>query len=124
VRDAEAVARCSELMVDGPLASAIKTSERALLFRFYPLLLEVAFLQAHVPSMWMFPDEHAKLYDLPSLTHQTNGGSEDNATEDDDVVRVDGVIDAGDGGDLIEVTARDLARRCLEIVGEEMGLSH
>jgi hypothetical protein len=31
-------------------------------------------------------------------------------------------ISAGDGGDLIEVNARDIARRCLEVIGEEMGL--
>lgn len=106
------------------MTNAIKTSERALLFRFYPLLLEVAFLNGHMPSMWMFPDEHAKLYDLPLVNRLVDGEGETEAGagQADGVDKEGGVIDAGDGGDLIEVTARDLARRCLEIVGEEMGL--
>jgi len=104
------------------MASAIKTSERALLFRFYPLLLEVAFLQDHVPSMWIFPNEHARLYDLQLPDAQTNETTAEKSGEEGGRDRVEGMINAGDGGDLIEVTARDLARRCLEIVGEEMGL--
>jgi len=40
-------------------------------------------------------------------------------TEDDGQ---NGEIDAGDGGDLIEVKAKAIARRCLELVGEEMGV--
>lgn len=103
------------------MATAIATSERALLFRFFPLLLEVAFLDGHTPSMWMFPDEHAKLYDTTSPTESTDheGETVDHQTRG---AEAGGMMDAGDGGDLIEVTARDLARRCLEIVGAEMGM--
>ena len=32
------------------------------------------------------------------------------------------MVDAGDGGDLIEVNARDIAKRCLELIGMEFGL--
>ena len=103
------------------MATAIATSERALLFRFYPLLLEVAFLDGHIPSMWMFPDEHAKLYDATSPTESnvSDGETVDHQTSG---AEVNGIMDVRDGGDLIEVTARDLARRCLEIVGAEMGM--
>jgi len=103
------------------MATAIATSERALLFRFYPLLLEVAFLDGHIPSMWMFPDEHAKLYATMSPT-ESNVGDGETVDHQTSGVEVNGMIDAGDGGDLIEVTARDLARRCLEIVGAEIGM--
>lgn len=30
-------------------------------------------------------------------------------------------MNAGDGADLIEVSVKDLARRCLQLVGEELG---
>lgn len=59
--------------------------------------------------MWLFPDEHAKVFGIPTA----NGTSD---TEED-------VMDAGDGGDLVEVSAKDLARRCLEVISGEMGLS-
>lgn len=127
------------------LAAAVRTSPLALLFSFYPLLLEIAFLPGHAPSMWMFPDEHAKLYaprdHLPQVAPVTNDMSAANGDSSDSLApsaaeskdlndsaasngvdMSDDVIDAGDGADLIEVTARDLARRCLELVGEEMGL--
>ena len=55
--------------------------------------------------MWIFPAEHARLFGI-----QTAG------------TELDGVMDAGDGGDLIEVNAKDISRRCLEIIGEEFGL--
>lgn len=122
------------------LAAAAKASPRALLFAFYPLLLDIAFLQGATPSMWMFPDEHARLYDdgadssktVPNPmdetadTHaRTNGHVRGDAdTKDkDDQHNDETEADAGDGADLIEVTAKDLARRCLEIVGIELGLT-
>ena len=82
------------------LASAISSSPRAHLFRYYPLLLELAFVQK-APSMWILPAEHAQLFGLEV---------------DDDTP------DARDGSALIEVSARDLARRALELVGEELSL--
>lgn len=42
--------------------SAAKTSPRAHLFRSYPLLLELAFVPAHLPSMWILPSEHRVLF--------------------------------------------------------------
>lgn len=39
-----------------------KTSPRAHLFRSYPLLLELAFVPAHLPSMWILPSEHRVLF--------------------------------------------------------------
>ncbi|WWD20641.1 hypothetical protein CI109_105117 [Kwoniella shandongensis] len=87
------------------LAAVYKTSSRSHLFHFYPLLLEFSFIQNQMPSMWIFPSEQAKLFDLPSLSQGENDE-----------------VDAGDGGDLIEVNARELARRCLELIGVEMGL--
>jgi len=62
--------------------------------------------------MWIFPSEQAKLFDLPPVGNQVETGIDMNDEE----------LNAGDGGDLIEVSARDLARRCLELVGEELGL--
>jgi hypothetical protein len=56
--------------------------------------------------MWIFPAEHARLFGLPRPEDESNA-----------------VVDAGDGGDLIEVNAKDLSRRCLELIGEELGLS-
>ena len=97
------------LQSDNAILRAAQQSSRAHLFRFYPLLLEVAFLRGYVPSMWLFPDEHAKVFGIPTA----NGTSD---TEED-------VMDAGDGGDLVEVSAKDLARRCLEVISGEMGLS-
>lgn len=134
-----------------PLVTAIRASPRALLFSFYPILLEIAFLPGHTPSMWMFPDEHARLY-APHRpeTHVSPTTDNEDDSEPGEGTKQDGMtatalpdmasadedhddtlhaqrgevngVDAGDGGDLIEVTARDLARRCLELVGEEMGL--
>jgi hypothetical protein len=57
--------------------------------------------------MWIFPSEQAELYGVPP--------PEVNSDQSE--------LDAGDGGDLIEVNARDLARRCLELIGKELGFS-
>lgn len=83
-------------------------SPRAHLFRYYPILLELAFVPAHLPSMWILPSEHRLLFeDDPEESEWREEGSE---------------VDAGDGSDLIEVGVRDLARRALELVGLELGL--
>jgi hypothetical protein len=83
------------------------TSPRAHLFRYYPLLLELAFVPAHLPSMWILPSEHRVLFEDEPEENEGEEGSD---------------ADAGDGSDLIEVGVRDLARRALELVGLELGL--
>lgn len=93
-------------------------SPRAHLFRFYPLLLDISFLEHVVPTMWVLPAEYARLF--PSSTsgqaHSLVNGDVEAASD------VDVDLDAGDGDDLIEVSARDLARWCLVIIGKELGL--
>ena len=97
---------------ESALVKAIQSSPRALLFKFYPLLLELAFLSATSPRMWLLPSEHNFLY-----------GSADGEGEADAETEKAVGISAGDAKDMIEVDARDLAKRCLELVGQEMGLS-
>ncbi|WOO78809.1 Protein MON2 [Vanrija pseudolonga] len=97
------------------LAKASAASSRAHLFAYYPLLLELAFVPAHLPAMWILPSEHVRLF--AGVEPRVNG--ERGEGEDSE----DGEEDARDGTDLIEVSARDLARRCLELVGLELGLS-
>lgn len=113
---------------DNAIMRSLQNSERAHLFRFYPLLLEIAFLKGYTPSIWLFPDEHAKLYDRETVdkTEPMVNGDEHmiarhaaGGVEEQDE---DEIMDAGDGGDLIQVTAKDLARRCLDIIGMEMGI--
>ena len=53
------------------LETAFVSSSRAHLFRLYPLLLEMSFSRAALPSMWIFPSEHARLFSLPT----TNGSA-------------------------------------------------
>jgi hypothetical protein len=84
--------------------------------------------------MWIFPDEYAQIYALeaPKPTVVANGveevrsvggnGTPSDVVAQDETVDGDETMDAGDGGELIEVSARDLARQCLEIVGMEIGL--
>lgn len=92
-----------------PLATALVTSPRAHLFRYYPLLLELSFVP-RAPSMWILPSEHAQLFG--------KAGSREEAEHEEEAAPVD----VRDGSDLIEITARDLARRALELVGAELVL--
>ncbi|CAK9786560.1 hypothetical protein CC85DRAFT_283171 [Cutaneotrichosporon oleaginosum] len=94
-------------MANGALTPTTRAaaSPRAHLFRYYPLLLELAFVPAHLPSMWILPSEHRVLFE-----DEFEEGEEGSET------------DAGDGSDLIQVSVRDLARRALELVGLELGL--
>ena len=70
--------------------------------------------------MWMFPSEHAQLFgislsdsvDSPAMLHDDDGIDGDKSE-----------VDAGDGADLMEVGAKDVVRRCLELLGQEMGLA-
>lgn len=77
--------------------------------------------------MWVLPSEYRQL--LPRHTPRgiPNGDSDTDhtgLTETGDNVEnnVDVDVDAGDGSDVLEVSARDLARRCLEMIGIELGL--
>jgi hypothetical protein len=99
------------------MATITKTSNRSHLFHFYPLLLEVAFSNGPVPSMWLFPSEYRSLF-VDSSDHADADGTSEivEEVEGDDV-------DARDGADLIEISVKDLARRCLELVGSEMGMN-
>ncbi|WVW80931.1 hypothetical protein I302_102922 [Kwoniella bestiolae CBS 10118] len=100
------------------LSAIYKTSTRSHLFHFYKMLLQFSFLP-HTPSMWIFPSEHSLLFGLPLR------GREDSQIRNDDGQEInedEERVNAGDGGDLIEVSAGELARRCLELIGEEMGL--
>jgi len=108
------------------LEGAYRTSPRAHLFHFYPLLLQISFLRGCIPSMWIFPSEHARLFASIPVDADEDGVREGEKAESPDGGEgaMDGNgVNAGDGGDLIEVSARDLARRCLELIGEEMGLN-
>ncbi|WVR08607.1 hypothetical protein IAU60_005662 [Kwoniella sp. DSM 27419] len=101
------------------LSSIQTTSSRWHLFRFYPLLLEMSFISSPTPSMWIFPSEHAHIFGLPAVPSIEGLSESENSSSS---VR-DTDVDAGDGEDLIEVNAKDLARRCLELIGEELGVS-
>ncbi|ORX41097.1 guanine nucleotide exchange factor in Golgi transport N-terminal-domain-containing protein [Kockovaella imperatae] len=108
-------------------AHSFGSSTRAHLFHFYPLFLELAFLRSPLPSMWLFPSERSTLYEQQSPTaDQANGefkssapGKGDGGVDQSEMQG----LDAGDGGELIEVGAREIARRCLELIGQEMGIS-
>ncbi|WVQ95482.1 hypothetical protein IAU59_002579 [Kwoniella sp. CBS 9459] len=115
VQDLESVSPTLSVIYD--------TSSRWHLFYFYPLLLQFSFIASPTPSMWIFPSEHSELFGLSAPSSLSPSSSTPglstvqpfNEEENEEV-------NAGDGGDLIEVTAKDLARRCLELIGEEMGM--
>lgn len=80
------------------------TSSRSHLIQFYPLLLDISFLEHGVPSTWISPSEYDSFFvDSPKETVNSQSSS----------WSVD---------DFVEITARDLARRCLELIGREQGL--
>lgn len=93
-------------------AKLASTSPKAHLFRFYPQLLDISFLDYGIPTMWVLPSEYARLFPPPA-SPPING--EEHGEEDTEA-------DVGDGADLIEVSARELARWCLVIIGKELGL--
>lgn len=103
------------------LKAASTTSTRAHLFTLYSQLLELSFFSGPVPTMWIFPAEHKHLFEDPAESPALPNGSGDRIEDDEAEDQLE--MNAGDGGDLLEVTARDLARRCLELIGVELGLS-
>lgn len=104
------------------MKSAINLSPRAHLLHLYPLLLEIAFSKNPLASMWVFPHEHDHLFRSKPISNVAEvkiNGSDSGPMSD---IPKKGEEDAGDGGDLIQVSASDLARRCLNLIGEELGL--
>ena len=59
--------------------------------------------------MWIFPAEQALLFgfDPPDQIKGEEGET----------------LSAGDGGGLVEVNARELAKQCLTLIGEELGFA-
>ncbi|WVO17542.1 hypothetical protein L204_105237 [Cryptococcus depauperatus] len=96
------------------LTTAYNKSHRSHLFQFYPLLLKLCSTQDHMPSLWVLPSEQVELFDSEYERVGNNVETGELQQEED--------VDAGDGQDLIEVNAKDLARRCLEVIGVELGL--
>jgi hypothetical protein len=76
--------------------------------------------------MWVLPSGYARLFPPTIINGATNGTSYDldivNQDQNLDALEEDEIVDVGDGSELIEVSARDLAKRCLEIIGLELGL--
>ncbi|KAL7422319.1 Endocytosis and vacuole integrity protein [Cryptotrichosporon argae] len=114
------------------LAELYAHTTHPLLFRLYPLLVAVAFVEPS-PTTWLAASEYQALFAAaPSPTggdgsedaSATNGaGAEPEADARDGETVSDARTEGGDGADeLVETSARDLARRCLELVGAEMGL--
>lgn len=90
-----------------PLRSAAAASPRAHLFTYYAHLLQLAFV-SDSPSMWVRPDEYVRLF------------GKDVRDEDEKTFLDDGESQEED--QLVEVSARDLARRALELIGDELAL--
>lgn len=102
------------------------------LLRFYPLFVQILSFDRCVPVMWVLPSEYKHMFPPPNPKETPNG--HDGHMDDTDRLESgdhegdgDGGdfvfdVDVGDGSELLEVSARDLARRCLEIVGIELGL--
>lgn len=74
--------------------------------------------------MWVLPSEYKHL--LPPQTSRETPNGDSAGSDEDDTDGIDSGDDVGndvgDGSDLLEISARDLARRCLEIIGIELGL--
>ncbi|WVQ70582.1 hypothetical protein IAR50_000101 [Cryptococcus sp. DSM 104548] len=95
------------------IALIYKDSPRAHLLRFYAPLLKLSSNVDNTPSLWLLPSEHARLFEYD--VRKEIGA-------DEIVENADGNDSVGDGEGLIEVTARDMARRSLELIGQELGL--
>jgi hypothetical protein len=71
---------------------------------FYPLLLDLSFMEHSVPSTWIYPSEHHRIF------------TEVAKAKGDEVLIVD------NESELVEVTSKDLVKRCLELIGREKSL--
>jgi hypothetical protein len=74
---------------------------------FYPLLLDLSTMERNIPSTWILPSEHDRIF-----TDAIVG-----EVEDDDAQKS---VDDDDLDDAVEITSRDLAKRCLELIGREI----
>ena len=101
-------------------AGISKEATAMTLSRFYPFLVQVLSFDRCIPVMWVLPSEYIRLFPSPNLSAGTNGDYPENGSDMDGEVASS--EDVGDGSELLEVSARDLARRCLEIVGDQLGL--
>ena len=59
-------------------------------------------MERNVPSTWILPSEYDLIF--VDVANEVNGTEESGQDEDD----------------CVEVTSRDLAKRCLELIGREM----
>lgn len=74
----------------------------------------MSFAQDYMPSLWVTLSEQSEL--LGTSVSDSVIGQEDAFDEAESQL-----VDAEDE-ELIEVNAKDLAKRCLELIGLEMGL--
>lgn len=87
----------------GSISDAVKRSPVGHLFKFYTLLCEIVSVPRRTPEAWV----HVK--SVSTASSLASQRSEDR--------------DLNMNGDLEHLDARVLARECLKIVGNEMGLS-
>ena len=88
-----------------PIADKVNdASSSGHLLGFYPLLLDLSFMKHSIPSMWICPSEHHRIF------------------SDVGQGKVDGSSTVDESG-LIEVTSKDLAKRCLELIGLERSIN-
>lgn len=108
---------------NGTLAAAAAKSPRAHLFAYYPLLLQLAFVPS-APSMWVTPSEYYRLFGKDVEDTGLASADEYAPRQSMDVNGDVGGLRERERGeeDMVEVSARELARRALELVGEELCL--
>ena len=89
---------------DPTVDKAKDTASSNHLVGFYPLLLDLSFVEHSIPSTWIYPSEQYRLF------------------SDVGQVKVDEVSELDNESELVEVTSKDLAKRCLELIGRERSL--
>jgi hypothetical protein len=85
-----------------------KPTSSSHLVGFYPLLLDLSFMEHSVPSMWIYPSEHQRIFSDVAFTKVDEHVKEAPEIEDENQV--------------VEVTSKDLAKKCLELIGRERSL--
>ncbi|KAJ3567774.1 hypothetical protein NP233_g6147 [Leucocoprinus birnbaumii] len=89
------------------LSDTVKRSLAALIFHFYNPLCEIASIPRRTPTSWVLtngsrkPDQHHHISDVRVQKNH-----------------------AEDGDDVVEQDAGAVARECLRVLGQEMGVSH